>query len=591
MSVLIEHFEDLALSRPLLETLRDIGYEAPSPIQAATIPLLLEGHDVLGQAQTGTGKTAAFALPVLEKLDLADRRPQALVLAPTRELAIQVAEAFQGYARHLPGFHVLPIYGGQSMGIQLRHLRRGVHVVVGTPGRVMDHLRRETLSLEGLRTVVLDEADEMLRMGFIEDVDWILEQTPSERQIALFSATMPDPIRRVAHRHLRDPREVKIKTGTATVETVRQRYCQVGAQHKLDALTRVLEVEDADAILIFVRTKIAATELAERLEARGYPSAALHGDMTQALREKTIEQLRGGGLDILVATDVAARGLDVQRISHVVNYDIPYDTEAYVHRIGRTARAGRAGDAILFVAPRELRMLRAIEKATRQPIERMRLPTQEAITGHRLAQFKQQVSEILNSQDLGFFQQVVAEIEREQEIGSHDIAAALTWLAQRDRPFQFEDAIPDELEREPIRPVREAKPADRRERRPRDVSRHSTDLDKIRYRLEVGHQHGATPQNIVGAIANEAGIESRYIGRIEIHDDYSTVDLPDGMPKEIFQHLKKVRVRQYPLNISRLDGFESSKSHPAPRRVVAGKKAPTGRINAPSTRKVAKPGS
>jgi len=403
----------------------------------------------------------------------------------------------------------------------------------------------------------------------------------------------------VAHRHLRDPREVKIKTGTATVETVRQRYCQVGAQHKLDALTRVLEVEDADAILIFVRTKIAATELAERLEARGYPSAALHGDMTQALREKTIEQLRGGGLDILVATDVAARGLDVQRISHVVNYDIPYDTEAYVHRIGRTARAGRAGDAILFVAPRELRMLRAIEKATRQPIERMRLPTQEAITGHRLAQFKQQVSEILNSQDLSFFQQVVAEIEREQEIGSHDIAAALTWLAQRDRPFQFEDAIPDELEREPIdelerepiRPVREAKPADRRERRPRDVSRHSTDLDKIRYRLEVGHQHGATPQNIVGAIANEAGIESRYIGRIEIHDDYSTVDLPDGMPKEIFQHLKKVRVRQYPLNISRLDGFESSKSHSAPRRVVAGKKAPTGRINAPSTRKVAKPGS
>ncbi|MBL8260158.1 MAG: DEAD/DEAH box helicase [Candidatus Competibacteraceae bacterium] len=557
MSVLVERFEDLALSPALLETLKAIGYEAPSPIQAATIPLLLEGRDVLGQAQTGTGKTAAFALPVLETVKVADRRPQALVLTPTRELAIQVAEAFQGYARHLPGFHVLPIYGGQSMSIQLRHLRRGVHVVVGTPGRVMDHLRRETLSLADLRTVVLDEADEMLRMGFIEDVDWILEQAPAERQIALFSATMPEAILRVARRHLRDPREVKIKAGTATVSTVRQRYCQVGPQHKLDALTRVLEVEDADAILIFVRTKIAANELAERLEARGYPSAALHGDMTQMLREKTIEQLRGGGLDILIATDVAARGLDVQRITHVINYDIPYDTEAYVHRIGRTARAGRAGDAILFVAPRELRMLRAIEKAIGQPIERMRLPTPETITSHRLAQFKQQVGEIYTSQDLAFFRQVVAEIEREQDIGAPDIAAALTWLAQRERPFQFEDAIPSEAERAAFRPERDAKPGGRGERAPRNASREAADLDKIRYRLEVGHQHGATPQNIVGAIANEAGIESRYIGRIEIYEDHSTVDLPDGMPAEIFKHLKKVRVRQYPLNISRVEGAAS----------------------------------
>ncbi|MGB2683283.1 MAG: DEAD/DEAH box helicase [Candidatus Competibacter sp.] len=565
MSVLVERFEDLALSSLLLETLKAIGYEAPSPIQAATIPLLLEGHDVLGQAQTGTGKTAAFALPILERLELADRRPQALVLTPTRELAIQVAEAFQGYARHAPGFHVLPIYGGQSMSIQLRHLRRGVHVVVGTPGRVMDHLRRETLSLAGLRTVVLDEADEMLRMGFIEDVDWILEQTPPERQIALFSATMPEPIRRVAHRHLRDPREVKIKAGTATVATVRQRYCQVGPQHKLDALTRVLEVEDADAILIFVRTKIAATELAERLEARGYPRAALHGDMTQALREKTIEQLRGGGLDILVATDVAARGLDVQRITHVINYDIPYDSEAYVHRIGRTARAGRDGDAILFVAPRELRMLRAIEKAIGQPIERMRLPTPETITSHRLAQFKQQVGEIYTSQDLTFFRQVVAELEREQDIAAPDIAAALTWLAQRDRPFQFEDTIPSEAERAALRPERDLRPAGRGERPPRGNSRESADFDKVRYRLEVGHQHGATPQNIVGAIANEAGIESRYIGRIEIYEDYSTVDLPDGMPKEIFNHLKKVRVRQYPIAISRVDGTDSA----APRKASA----------------------
>jgi len=569
----IEHFEQLALSPALLETLQELGYEAPTPIQAATIPPMLEGCDVLGQAQTGTGKTAAFALPILEKLDWSDRQTQALVLTPTRELAIQVAEAFQSYARHLPGFHVLPIYGGQSMTLQLRHLRRGVHVVVGTPGRVMDHLRRETLSLAALRTVVLDEADEMLRMGFIDDVDWILEQTPAEKQVALFSATMPEPIRRVAHRHLHDPREVRIETRTATVATVRQRYCQVGVQHKLDALTRVLEVEDADAILIFVRTKVAATELAERLEARGYPSAALHGDMTQALREKTIDQLRNGGLDILVATDVAARGLDVQRISHVVNYDIPYDPEAYIHRIGRTGRAGRAGDAILFVAPRELRMLRTIEKATRQPVERMPLPTQEAITGHRLAQFKQQVTEVLTSQDLEFFQQVVAEIEREQETSPHDIAAALAYLAQRDRPLQFEDTIPKDAERERERDRDREKASGRLDRegrstrnsdRPaRDYTRDSSDFNKIRYRIEVGREHGATPQNIMGAIANEAGIEGRYIGRIEIHDDYSTVDLPDQMPPEIFQHLKRVRVRQQMLNISRLDGAEPERKRSA----------------------------
>lgn len=573
MSSPIENFAQLALPRALLDTLQELGYEAPTPIQAATIPPMLDGRDVLGQAQTGTGKTAAFALPILAKLDWNDRQTQALVLTPTRELAIQVAEAFQSYARHLPGFHVLPIYGGQSMTLQLRHLRRGVHIVVGTPGRVMDHLRRETLSLSALRTVVLDEADEMLRMGFIDDVDWILEQTPKEKQVALFSATMPDLIRRVARRHLRDPREVQIETRTATVATVRQRYCQVGLQHKLDALTRVLEVEDADAMLIFVRTKVAATELAERLEARGYPSAALHGDMTQALREKTIEQLRSGGLDILVATDVAARGLDVQRISHVVNYDIPYDPEAYIHRIGRTGRAGRAGDAILFVAPRELRMLRTIEKATRQPVERMPLPTQETITGHRLAQFKEQVSAVLGSQDLEFFQQLVAEIEREQETSPQNIAAALAYLAQRDRPLQFEDTIPSDADREreqdrdnrsgrSDRPDREGRPLRGGERPVRDHAGRS-DLDKVRYRIEVGREHGATPQNIMGAIANEAGIEGRYIGRIEIYDQYSTVDLPDQMPPEIFQHLKRVRVRQQMLNISRLDGAEPDRKRPA----------------------------
>ncbi|MDG4554400.1 MAG: DEAD/DEAH box helicase [Candidatus Competibacter sp.] len=563
MSSSITQFEQLALSPPLLQRLQELGYEAPSPIQAATIPHLLDGHDLLGQAQTGTGKTAAFALPVLQKLDLSERRPQALVLTPTRELAIQVAEAFQGYAHHLPGFHVLPIYGGQSMSNQLRQLRRGVHVVVGTPGRVMDHLRRESLALEGLRTLVLDEGDEMLRMGFIEDVEWILEHTPPQRQIALFSATMPEPIRRVAHRHLRDPREVKIQTRTATVTSVRQRYWQVSGLHKLDALTRILEVEDVDAVLVFVRTKVAATELAERLEARGHASAALQGDMSQALRERTIEQLRNNGLDIVVATDVAARGLDVPRISHVINYDIPYDTEAYIHRIGRTGRAGRPGNAILFVAPREMRMLRAIEKATRQPIEPMPLPTRQAIAAHRLAQFKQQILDVLSAEDLDFFHGVVAQMEKEQEISPSDIAAALTYLAQRDRPLRVEEtADPAEAANARARPAPDT-PA--KSDRPRKRSRDIADADLVRYRLEVGHQHGATPQNIVGAIANEAGIESRYIGRIQIHDDYSTVDLPDGMPAEIFQHLRKVRVRQSMLNISRLDSSEPERRRPASR--------------------------
>ncbi|CDH45708.1 MAG: DEAD/DEAH box helicase [Candidatus Competibacteraceae bacterium] len=565
MSSPITQFEELALSPPLLQTLKEVGYESPSPIQAACIPHLLAGHDLIGQAQTGTGKTAAFALPLLERLDLTNHQPQVLVLTPTRELAIQVAEAFQSYARHLPGFHVLPIYGGQSMTIQLRHLRRGAHVVVGTPGRVMDHLRRETLVLDGLRSVVLDEADEMLRMGFIDDVDWILERTPPERQVALFSATMPEPIRRVAHRHLRDPQEVKIQTRTATVSTVQQRYWQVSGLHKLDALNRILEVEDMDAALVFVRTKTAATELAERLEARGYSCAALHGDMTQALRERTVDQLKNNSVDIVVATDVAARGLDVQRISHVINYDIPYDAEAYIHRIGRTGRAGRAGTAILFVAPREMRMLRVIEKATRQPITPMQPPTQAVIAGHRLNRFKQKILDTMAAQDLGFFHDVVNQIEQEQAISAQDIAAALAYLIQRERPLQAPEAASVKIT--DSRPTQETRHRAESETRPtqrRDRAKESTDAAMMRYRLEVGHQHGATPQNIVGAIANEAGIDSRYIGRIEIHEDYSTVDLPDGMSAEIFEHLKKVRVRQCPLNISRLGPSEPERARRRP---------------------------
>jgi len=405
----------------------------------------------------------------------------------------------------------------------------------------------------------------MLRMGFIDDVDWILERTPPERQIALFSATMPEPIRRVAHRHLREPHEVKIQTRTATVATVDQRYWQVSGLHKLDALNRILEVEDMDAALVFVRTKTAATELAERLEARGYSCAALHGDMTQALRERTVEQLKNNNVDIVVATDVAARGLDVQRISHVINYDIPYDAEAYIHRIGRTGRAGRAGAAILFVAPREMRMLRVIEKATRQPITPMQPPTQAVIAGHRLNRFKQKILDTMAAQDLSFFHDVVGQIEQEQAISAQDIAAALAYLMQRERPLQAPEVAGSKpADSKPAqeghhRAESEARPAQRRDR-----AKESADLAMMRYRLEVGHQHGATPQNIVGAIANEAGIESRYIGRIEIHEDYSTVDLPDGMSAEIFEHLKKVRVRQCPLNISRLGPSEPERARRRP---------------------------
>ncbi|VAX13284.1 DEAD-box ATP-dependent RNA helicase DeaD (= CshA), partial [hydrothermal vent metagenome] len=362
-------FETMGLGAPLLRAVKDAGYEVPSPIQAESIPPLLEGHDLLGQAQTGTGKTAAFALPLLSRIDVNQRDPQLLVLAPTRELAIQVAEAFQTYARYLKNFHVVPIYGGQSYDIQLRQLKRGAHVVVGTPGRVMDHMRRGTLKLKGLQALVLDEADEMLRMGFIDDVKWVLEQTPPTRQIALFSATMPKEVRKVAQQHLNKPIEIKVEQRTATAETIHQRYWPVSGLHKLDALTRILEVENFDAMLVFVRTKTATIELAEKLEARGHAAEALNGDIPQKLRERTVDRLKKGQIDILVATDIVARGLDVKRISHVLNYDIPYDVEAYIHRIGRTGRAGAKGEAILFVAPREKRLLRAIEKTIRQPIE------------------------------------------------------------------------------------------------------------------------------------------------------------------------------------------------------------------------------
>ncbi|WP_298600830.1 DEAD/DEAH box helicase [Zoogloea sp.] len=561
MTATIERFDQLDLQAPILAALAEIGYETPSPIQAACIPHLLAGHDILGEAQTGTGKTAAFALPALDQVDINQRNPQVLVLTPTRELAIQVAEAFQRYASKMPGFHVLPIYGGQSMVVQLRQLQRGAHVVVGTPGRVMDHLERKSLNLDGLTTLVLDEADEMLRMGFIDDVEWILEHTPTARQTALFSATMPDAIRRVAHRYLRDPKEVKIKAATATVSTIRQRFLQIAGPHKLDALTRILEVEDDfDAAIVFVRTKTATVELAEKLEARGYAAACLNGDMTQQLRERVIEQLKNETLDIVVATDVAARGIDVPRVSHVINYDIPYDTEAYVHRIGRTGRAGRSGNAILFVAPRENHLLRQIERATKQPIEPLKLPSREAVADKRVAAFRQQVSEVLESEDLGFFLDVIAGIEEKHDASVHEIAAALAFLAQKDRPLQMPDTgKPD------IAQLAAGKP-DRQAREPRDnrseILERRRDYAEgrlARYRIDVGREHMASPKDIVGAIANEAGIESRFIGQINLFEDYSTVELPADLSGDILQILRRARVRQQPLNIRLASPEEASR--------------------------------
>ncbi|MGB0848092.1 MAG: DEAD/DEAH box helicase [Thiolinea sp.] len=550
-------FADLALAEPILNAIREVGYETPSAIQAESIPPLLEGRDLLGQAQTGTGKTAAFALPLLSKIDISDLRPQLLVLAPTRELAIQVAEAMQKYARHLPGFHILPIYGGQGMGLQLNRLHRGVHVVVGTPGRILDHLGRKSLDLSALKAAVLDEADEMLRMGFIDDVDEILGHTPQDRQVALFSATMPAPIRRIAMRHLKAPVEIKIAAKTATVEAITQRYWQVRGVHKLDALTRILEVIDFDAMIIFVRTKLSTEDLSEKLEARGFASAALNGDLNQQQRERTVERLKQGKLDIIVATDVAARGLDVPRISHVFNYDIPNDTESYVHRIGRTGRAGRSGEAILFVAPREKRMLYAIERATRQKIEPMQLPTRSEIVDRRIDQFKKQLDEVLHTEKLAFFRELVQQYQQENELAMEDVAAALVYLVQKEQPLQpqisDEPAVPqrergagrERNEREPRGERRdrgEREQPKRRERSREERQEPPVDLDMKRYRIDVGREHGVQPKNIVGAIANEISLDSEYIDNISIRDTYTVLDLPDGMPMDVFEHLKSVRV-------------------------------------------------
>lgn len=551
MSEVTIRFADLDLAEPVLKAVEKVGYETPSPIQAQAIPHLLAGKDILGMAQTGTGKTAAFALPLLTRIDTRLSKPQVLVLAPTRELAIQVAEAFQTYASELKGFHVLPIYGGSDYRGQIRGLQRGAQVIVGTPGRVMDHLRRGTLKLDNLQTVVLDEADEMLRMGFIDDVTWILDQTPKERQVALFSATMPKEIRKIADTYLNNPEIIKIEAKTQTVERIEQLYWMVRGASKLDALTRILEVEEFDAIIMFVRTKNATAELAEKLEARGYSASALNGDMSQQLRERAIERLKNGKLDIIIATDVAARGIDVSRVSHVINYDIPYDAEAYVHRIGRTGRAGRSGKAILFVAPREKRMLHTIERTTQSPIKELQLPTKAQVADKRITQFKQQISATIEEQDLSFFHEVIMKYSEETEAAPLDIAAALAYLAQQEKPLlQPKDIVEDKPRRE--RPERGER--DRGDRKDRKRHDRSNDADLETYRLEVGHNFQVKPGDIVGAIANEADIDSSYIGHIKIRESHTYVDLPKGMPEELLQHMRKVRVRGQQINLTRYEG-------------------------------------
>jgi ATP-dependent RNA helicase DeaD len=548
-------FKDLGLSDAVLAALADVGYEAPSPIQAQTIPVLVAGSDLLGQAETGTGKTAAFALPILTRIDTTQRGTQALVLTPTRELAIQVAEAFQRYAGHIEGFHVLPIYGGQSYQPQLASLRRGAHVVVGTPGRVMDHLKRGTLALGELVTLVLDEADEMLAMGFIDDVEWILEQAPAGRQVALFSATLPPPIRRIAERHQKDPVAITIKGRTGTAANVRQRFWVVSGVHKLDALTRILEAEPFDGMLVFVRTKQSTVELAERLEARGFAAAPLNGDMAQKERERTVTRLKNGQLDILVATDVAARGLDVERVDHVVNYDIPYDSESYVHRIGRTGRAGRSGQATLFVTPRERNMLRTIERATRQTLEQMQLPTVTDVNERRVAKFMQRITDALEGNETVGYRALIEQYEREHDVPAVDIAAALASMVQGSKPLLLEPR-----DEPPPRPPEDSPPRARPDARSASDSRPPAKRrrrddggpEMESFRIEVGHAHGVKPGHVIGAIANEAGVEGRYIGRLDIRDDHSFIELPAGMPKEIFQTLKKTRVAGQPLRISRV---------------------------------------
>ncbi|MCW2846223.1 MAG: box helicase [Marmoricola sp.] len=514
-------FDELGLDPKVLKVLKDVGYETPSPIQAEAIPPLLAGQHVVGLAQTGTGKTAAFALPILSRIDMSLTKPQVLVLAPTRELALQVSEAFGRYAAHLKGLHVLPVYGGQGYGVQLSALRRGVHVVVGTPGRVMDHLEKGTLDLSELRFVVLDEADEMLNMGFAEDVETILAGTPDSKQLALFSATIPPQIRRIIKKYAPGATEISVKSTSNTASNVTQRYLKVAHPQKLDALTRILEVENFDGMIIFVRTKQATEGLAERLRARGFSAAAINGDVAQVQRERTIDQLRKGKLDILVATDVAARGLDVDRISHVINHDIPTDTESYVHRIGRTGRAGRSGQAISFVTPRETYLLRSIEKANRTTLVQMSLPTVEDVNAFRVAKFTEAIGQALTDPQLGMFRELVQTYQQDHDVPAEDIAAAIAVLSQDGEPLFLED-MPEP-------------PQERRERR-------EPAQGLVRWRIAVGKRHRVEPRQIVGALANEGGLRRSDFGRIDIKPGFSLVELPPDLSAETRAKLADTRI-------------------------------------------------
>ena len=566
-------FRDLDLIAPLHEALEQAGYEVPTPIQAATIPFLLAGRDVLGQAQTGTGKTAAFALPLLSRIDLSNNSTQVLVLAPTRELAIQVADSFKRYAKCMKGLRVAPIYGGQAYSTQINQLQRGLHVVVGTPGRVMDHMRQGTLKIDALRCLVLDEADEMLRMGFVEDVQWVLSHTPEQRQIALFSATMPAPIRKIADEHLKNPQVVAIDAQQRTAETIRQRYVVLPHRSKFDALTRILESEVVDGVLVFAKTKIGTVELAEGLVQSGYSAVALNGDIPQAQRERTVDQLKSGAVNIVVATDVAARGLDVQRISHVINYDLPFDTEAYVHRIGRTGRAGRSGEAILFIAPSQRGFLRVIERGTSQTLEPMMIPNAKSINTIRIKRFKDAITEAVSKKS-SFYLELLTEYQQETESSPLEIAAALASMLHGDRSLVLEETVESRRDERSSRNESRGSQSefsrgefDRRgsdsEEKPRrsprkDERRTGTEVET--FRIEVGANHGVKPGNIVGAIANEAGLDSQEIGSIQIRDDFSTVDLPAGMPRDIFRILGRAWVVGRQLRISKLSDHPSERS-------------------------------
>ena len=557
-------FRDFPLSEEVQQSIERSGYVVPTEVQAQIIPYMLAGRDVLAQSQTGTGKTAAFALPILTRIDLSNRTPQVLVLTPTRELAIQVGRAFATYASDVPGFAVATIYGGADYDSQLRQLRNGVHVIVGTPGRTIDHINRGTLKLDGITCLTLDEADEMLNMGFLEDVEYVLERTPANRQIALFSATMPAPIRKIAQQYLNDPARITVKTKTMTAESIRQRALIVSPRDKVDALVRFLEVEEADGVIVFTKTREGTVSVAEALCQHGLSAVALNGDIPQKLRERTIEQLKSGKLDILVATDVAARGLDVQRISHVFNYDVPNDGETYIHRIGRTGRAGRKGEAIIFLSNAERHKLRSIERITNQPIEVVQPPTAEDMNAMRVARFKQKITAVMADQDLALFHKMITEHAEETGKPIAYIAAALAHIGldgrpffvedrPRRKPFERDDRRDNRNDRSDRRPDRGQGGFEERSGAPRQLSTPRAGME--RFRIEVGRKDGVKPGNIVGAVANEGGIDGDQIGPISIHDSHSTVDLPVGMPADIYQTLQQTWVAGKQLQLTRDSGI------------------------------------